>query len=81
MVAVLIAETTGIVNSNCQFDDITVERKLARNAALEQLMEQTQLEHTACYQALRAVGKFGQPSLKSGFVQRSSKIKSGHMSH
>jgi hypothetical protein len=36
------------------------KRQLARSAAVEQLMEQTQLKHTACYQALKADGKFSQ---------------------
>jgi hypothetical protein len=36
------------------------KRQLARNAAVEQLMELTQLKHTACYQALKAGGKFSQ---------------------
>ena len=35
-------------------------RQLARNAAVEQLMEQTSLGKTACYQALKLDGKFSQ---------------------
>ena len=34
------------------------KRQLARNAAVEQLMELAQLKHTACYQALKLDGKF-----------------------
>jgi hypothetical protein len=34
------------------------KRQLARNAAVEQLMEQTGLAKTACYQALKLEGKF-----------------------
>lgn len=36
------------------------KRQLARNAAVEQLMELTELKHTACYQALKLDGKFAQ---------------------
>jgi hypothetical protein len=36
------------------------QRQLARNAAVELLMEQTHLAKTACYQALKAGGKFSQ---------------------
>jgi len=36
------------------------KRQLARNTAVEQLMEQTGLGKTACYQALKADGKFNQ---------------------
>lgn len=35
-------------------------RQLARNTAVEQLIEQTKLGKTACYQALKAGGKFSQ---------------------
>lgn len=36
------------------------KRRLARTAAVEQLIEQTGLGKTACYQALKPNGKFGQ---------------------
>jgi hypothetical protein len=36
------------------------KRQLARNAAVDQLMEQTSLGKTACYQALKQDGKFGE---------------------
>ena len=36
------------------------KRQLARNTAVEQLMEQTGLGKTACYQALKLDGKFSQ---------------------
>jgi hypothetical protein len=36
------------------------KRQLARNTAVEQLMELTKLKNTACYQALKAGGKFSQ---------------------
>ena len=36
------------------------QRRLARNAAVEQLKEQTGLGKTACYQALKLDGKFGE---------------------
>lgn len=36
------------------------KRQLARNAAVEQLMELTKLKHTACYNALALNGKFAQ---------------------
>jgi hypothetical protein len=44
-------------------DDLDVlfeggKRQLARNAAVEQLMELTALKHTACYAALKLDGKF-----------------------
>jgi DNA-binding phage protein len=47
------------------FDDLDTlfegaKRQLARNAAVAQLMEQTGLGKTACYQALKLDGKFAQ---------------------
>ena len=36
------------------------KRQLARNTAVEQLMEQASLGKTACYQALKLDGKFSQ---------------------
>lgn len=36
------------------------KRQLARHAAVEKLMEQTELKKTACYQALKPAGKFSQ---------------------
>jgi hypothetical protein len=50
--------TVSLDDLDTLFDGI--QKQLARNTAVEQLMEQTGLGKTACYQALKLDGKFGQ---------------------
>ena len=58
-------DTDGEKRRTVSLDDLDAlfeggKRQLARNAAVEQLMEQTGLGKTACYQALKPGGKFSQ---------------------
>lgn len=58
-------DSDGEKRRTVNFDDLDTlfeggKRQLARNTAVEQLMELTGLGKTACYQALKADGKFSQ---------------------